>query len=245
MIYFIYDGSFEGLLTAIYQAYYSQEKPEHIVTLDHFEENLFSQIVEICTDLEKADRVYRAIEQKISPQTLKHVYYAFLSETKDVGTLIYRYLQMGWQVGQDINQYISHDRVREVLSLSQRVNLERHRMLGLIRFQRLTGDLYYAAMEPDNNIVALMAPHFVKRFADQNWIIHDINRGLAVLYNQREWIITNIESYGKLVFEEKETFYQHLWQDYFSSVAIKDRANPKLQRQYMPVRYWRNLIEKR
>jgi hypothetical protein len=32
--------------------------------------------------------------------------------------------------------------------------------LGLIRFKRLEDDLYYAQIEPDNNIVGLLAPHF-------------------------------------------------------------------------------------
>jgi predicted DNA-binding helix-hairpin-helix protein len=36
----------------------------------------------------------------------------------------------------------------------------------------------------------------------------------------------------------------NLWQEFFDSVALSNRRNLRLQRQYMPTRYWKNLIEK-
>ncbi|MFW6294603.1 MAG: DUF4130 domain-containing protein, partial [Halanaerobium sp.] len=35
-----------------------------------------------------------------------------------------------------------------------------------------------------------------------------------------------------------------LWKSFFSAVSIKNRLNPKLQRQFMPKKYWKYLIEK-
>ena len=33
------------------------------------------------------------------------------------------------------------------------------------------------------------------------------------------------------------------WQAYFDHIAIKERENRKLQRQFMPVKIWKNLTE--
>ncbi|WP_333870522.1 TIGR03915 family putative DNA repair protein [Desulforamulus putei] len=244
MIYYLYDGTFEGLLTAIYEAYYRREKPAFIMRAEEYEANLFSRPVIIITDSEKSDKVYRSIEDKISRQALRHVYYAYLSDIKGVATLIYRYLQLGWQVGAELDSQLFREPVREMLAIYQRVSKERHRMLGLLRFCKLTGEIYFATCEPDHNIVGLVAPHFARRLADQNWVIYDQKRGLAAVYNQREWFITNLNLSGQLLYEENEKIYQQLWKQYFAGTAIQDRLNPKLQRQFMPVRYWKHLVEK-
>lgn len=248
MVIFLYDGSFEGLLTAIYEAYYRQPRPEQIMTQREYQPDLFSQPIIIESDPKKAGKVYRAIEQKISRKALEHIYYVFLSELPGAGTLIFHYLQLGWRLGGDINGHLAVEPVREVLKISQRVGLERHRMLGLLRFQKINGQgegaLYYAAFEPDYNILELIAPHFSRRLADQNWIIHDVKRKLAAFYNQKEWVIGELPAVEQLNWAENEVFYQELWQRYFERIAVEGRTNRKLQRQYMPVRYWRHLIEK-
>jgi probable DNA metabolism protein len=45
-------------------------------------------------------------------------------------------------------------------------------------------------------------------------------------------------------FEQEEEFYQTLWKQYFKSIAIEGRINPRLQMQHMPKKYWKYLIEK-
>ena len=77
MIYFIYDGSFEGFLTAVYDAFYSDRPPDKIVTEDKFSPTLFSNTKEITTEQTKSDKVYTAIRNEISNYTLKIVYYCF------------------------------------------------------------------------------------------------------------------------------------------------------------------------
>ncbi|GAB6181603.1 TIGR03915 family putative DNA repair protein [Desulfotomaculum defluvii] len=245
MIYFIYDGSFEGLLTAIYEAYYRNERPDYIITDNEFEQDLFSHTITIHTDHKKSNKVYQAIEEKISFLTLQHVFYVYLSELPGNGTLIYQYLRLGFRLGPQINSHITEAIVRKVLDISQRVSHERHRMLGLIRFQKLACDCFYAAMEPDHNIVGLVSPHFAKRLSDQNWIIHDLKRKIATVYNKKEWILTNLDVPQGLTYDNNEEFYQELWKSYFSSTTVRNRINQKLQKQYMPIRYWKHLVEKK
>lgn len=242
MLDYIYDGSFDGLLTAVYEAYYRKETPERIMSEQSYQENLLSTKLYVETDTVKANKVYQAIKNKISYDALKNVFYVFLSELPEAGTIIYHYLKLGWKIGNQVDKHLTDERVLTVHDISRKVGRERHLMLGFIRFRQLEGNIYYAPMEPQYNIVGLVAGHFASRLANQNWIIHDVRRGLGAVYNRKEWIITNIDV-KELKFSEEERNYQQLWKEYFNNIAIKHRFNPVLQKSNMPTKYWKHLVE--
>lgn len=244
MLYYIYDGSFNGLLTAIYEIYYNRKVPQQLIPQGTSDHGLFTEQHEIITDEIKAAKVYDAIYNKISPLALKNTYHAYLSEHPENGIWIYEYLHLGWRLGSKVDLRLTDERVHRIHRLSQKVRTERHRMLGLVRFQLFKNNIYYAAMEPDHNIVELIAPHFAQRMADQNWIIHDLKRNLASVYNQKEWFSTHFTLEHKLELEQEEQHYQKLWKQYYESIAISNRLNPKLQKAFMPQRYWKHLVEK-
>ncbi|MEL7567281.1 MAG: TIGR03915 family putative DNA repair protein [Dehalobacterium sp.] len=243
---YIFDGSFEGMLSAIYQASYMSDKYGQILFHGMHQENLFTQIHSVETEQTKADKVYSAIKNKISREALEHIMYAFLSGDENIGTFIYHYLNLGWKTGNKLDMYLDDTRVKRIHDLSSKVKFEKHRMLGLLRFRRLSlhYEVYYAPFEPDNNITMLLAPHFAQRLSDQNWIIHDIKRSIAACYNTKEWMMTELTSPQIPPLGEDEKLYQYLWKQYYQSISISGRQNPRLQRQMMPARYWRYLTEK-
>ncbi len=242
---YIFDGSFEGLLTAIYEAYYRHEEPRSIITDENPQLNLFETNYTVFTDNRKAKKVYTAIKEKISYKALKDIYYVYLCDAEENrGLLIHNYLKLGWKYGSKLEQYMCDDYVFKVQNICKRVTFECHRLLGLIRFKRLEDDLYYAQIEPDNNIVGLLAPHFSKRLADQNWVIHDVKRNIAAIFNKSEWALTSIDKPINFMPKDMEELYQDLWKQYFKNISIKSRINPKLQKRCMPARYWNHLIEK-
>lgn len=245
MICYIYDGSFDGLLTAVYESYYMREKPEQILRKEHFLPDFFIEPIYIKTSEEKAYKVYNAIKDKVSHEALKYVFYVFLSELKESSTLIYRYLKLAFKIGKDINLHMHNSIVLSVHKISNKVTNEAHRMLGFIRFKFLASNVYYAAMEPDHNILQLIMPHFSKRFSSQNFIIHDRKREIAALYNKEKWVIVDmLKADGeKLFLNNNDEVYEKLWKQYFSSITIENRKNRKLQKSYMPERYWKFLTE--
>ncbi len=244
MLHYIYDGSFDGLLTSIYEAYYRGEDIEDIVPKDSMEENFLVQKVFISTDEEKSRKVYEAIGNKISEEALKRVFYAYLSELPGHGITILKYLQLGFKFGPQVDLNLSNDIILKMDNINYKVGMEKHRMLGLIRFKQLENGILYSSIEPDYNIVGLLAPHFASRMMNENWAIHDVKRGIGVLYNKKEWVIKDIEVADSLMIKEDEEEYQELWKAYFKSIAIQSRINPKLQKRNMPMRYWKHLVEK-
>ena len=63
---YLYDGTFEGLLTCIYHHYYT-DKAAGIYPRGEYQPSLLHGSMEVETDEEKADRVYNAINAALLP----------------------------------------------------------------------------------------------------------------------------------------------------------------------------------
>jgi len=243
MIIYIYDGSFDGLLTCIYEAYYRNENPDDIVPMDKLDDNFLYQRYIIKTDIEKATKVYKSIEEKISNESLRKIFYTYLSELPVSGIAILNYLRVGYKIGKDIDNYLSNDAVLKIDNLFKKVSNERHAMLGLLRFKMLENEILYAEYEPEYNITGLIAPHFANRISNENWIIHDIKRNTAAVYNKKEWLIMELELENDLIIHEDEEEYQQMWKSYYKHISIASKKNLKLKKNNMPMKYWKHLVE--
>jgi probable DNA metabolism protein len=239
---FVTDGTFEGILSAVFEAYAHKEEPEAIVSRAHFQLTLFSEVRDIETQPDKSDRVYRSVVEKMSQEAIEELYRAYLGEDPDVGLAIYRYIKVGLKVGRRVLSYLQHPDVLRVHDMSRRVAMETHTFTGILRFTRLKNGIYYAKMEPDNNIIMLLAPHFADRLNDQPWIIHDAKRNLYALYNTEQVVFS--DEVLPIRDDERDEEFELLWRKYFQAIAIESRINPRLQRAFMPRRYWKNLPEK-
>lgn len=242
MIY-VTDGTLEGILTAIFEAYSNKEEPQSIVTGEYYQAMLGADVRTIETDSEKSDRVYRAIAEKMSREVLETLYEAWLSEHRDVGIAIYRFVKTGLKLGRKVLSFIQDPDVRMIADLSMKVSKEVHLFTGILRFNRLKNGIYYARIEPDNNIVMLLAGHFADRLSDQPWIIHDARRNISALFDTNEVVYTTDEIIIPRDYRD-DTEFEILWKKYFKTMAIESRINPRLQRSFIPVRYWKNLPEK-
>jgi probable DNA metabolism protein len=245
-IVYTYDGSFDGLLSCIYDYYYSNKKAEDIKDKNDYFPDLLQEEFFIETSEEKSSKVFQAINEKIGSAALKDIFTVFLSEEPGIEKLILEYVKLGFKVGKDIHKHLHNDIVLEVAKCCRRVGLEGHRFCGFVRFKCVASELYYSSIEPDHNILTIIAPHFADRFSNQRWIIHDIKRGLAVMYNGESWVLSPMDNTAaQQLLSAPDGIYEKLWKTYYSTVAIKERENPRLRRRMMPQRYWKYLLEVR
>ena len=241
MLRYIYDGSFDGFLSVIYDCYYNKI-PESIERESTYNFNMLFDDKVIETDAVKYGKVYKAILEKISEDTLIHVYQAFLSEVPGIELKLFKYIKLGFKLGSKVNDFITEVTVNEVQKYSRKVASEAHRFLGLVRFQQFN-NILYASIKPTYNILELIGNHFKLRLNNEKWVIHDVGRKIGMVYENSGWILRDL-NFDKLVSNEKEEiFYQNLWKVFHNSVAIKERSNERLQMQYMPKKYWDNLTE--
>ncbi|MCI8481990.1 MAG: DNA metabolism protein [Clostridia bacterium] len=239
---YIYDGSFNGLLTIVFDSYLSKTIPSRIV-YSEFEVDLFCNYVTLKTDEEKANRIYQGIIKNISYDCLLTTYYVYLSNSANKELDIVQYLLLGFQIGNKIDHLLSNNLVLKMQKIRKRVFGEYHRLCGLVRFMKLSNGMFYSKIHPDNNVLEQLGHHFISRIPNENFILHDKKRNFALLYNTKEYIITEAKSLSITSLSEEEMYYQNLWRHFYHSIGIKERKNSKLRMQFMPKKYWQDLIE--
>lgn len=242
MVY-LFDGSFEGLLTCVFEAYSSKERDVSFKNKATYIPSFLDEVKEIETDMGKFERVYLSIPKKISQRAQEIVYRAWLSEDENAPDLIYYFLRIGYKMGGRVTDYLQDQRISKIIDLDRKVGREAHRFLGLLRFKEVAEGIFYAGYEPDYNITILIAPHFVRRLSMQSFIIHDRKRNISAVFDGSELVITDkVPQVGdEKTVEEDE--YAALWKAFFKSIAIKERRNPRAQMRFMPKKYWKNLTE--
>lgn len=248
----IYDGSFNGFLTAVFAAF---EENIHVADIQKnslSQNGLFSESQTIFTNTDLAKRVWNGIAKK-STTAIKNIYFAYLSETEGVELMCYRYVRKLFANHVSIHSDYSDGIVLKISQLAKSVGREKHRMEAFVRFQLTQDHIYFANIEPDFDVLPLISKHFRSRYADQQWLIYDVKRKYGIFYdlNRVEIITINLDDiYANSIhksnrFLGEEYDYQDLWNNYFKSTNIKSRINLKLHTQHVPKRYWKYLSEKK
>lgn len=244
MTVYVYDGSFEGLLTVIYEVYYNKDKPEVVFKKEEYVHNFLHNVIEIFSDENKWKKVYEAIKIKISGAVLRNIYLLHLSELKNIERLIIEYTKLAFKIGKDVDLHMYNAMIFEVHKVIKKVEYEKHRVVGFVRFASIGESLFYSKIEPDHNILELIMPHFSQRFKEENFIIHDIKRKIGGIYSKEKgkWHIHTLylEDIPQI---NNDELYNKLWKEYFTSVSIKERKNHRLQKRMMPKRYWKHMSE--
>ncbi|HEY6872668.1 MAG TPA: TIGR03915 family putative DNA repair protein [Geobacteraceae bacterium] len=245
MAVYLYDGTFDGLLTALATARESGDEPGGITATPPLQGGLFQDVRKVATDRERAAVFAGEIAARISPYALRTLYRAFLAEVPGGELLGYSYLTLGWRVGGRLGGMLAHERVAPVHRLALKVGREAHRMLGFVRFREVRDGFYYASIEPDHHVLPLIARHFADRFGDQHWVIHDLKRGKGIVHDaaRREWVLTELKQCRAPQFTERELDFQRLWKSYFGHVAVEERRNLRLQQSKLPLKYRKYLTE--
>lgn len=247
-----YDGSFDGLLTAVFERYSRKLTVENILAANADLPLFHGEIVEVSTDQAKAHRVWNRVRQLFSATGLKLITQAYLSAEDGIDYAIFRIIVASIDAARTIETDFSNPDILAAWAAARRVGQERHRMLQFLRFQKAADGSYFAPVEPVYDVLPMAVSHFVNRFADQRFLIYDLNRKYGYYYDGSEPLRVTIDSDGPHLksgrlspemMDDKEKLFQELWRTYFHSIAITERANPRKQRQDMPVRYWRHLTE--
>lgn len=255
MTIFIFDNTFEGLLTSVFEAYSRRVFPDALFPegepLPLFHDEVFTVI----TEEEKAKRVWRGLQKKLSSGALSCLAQCWLAEEAETPMLLFRYIRKAVDAPRSIETNFADPDVLEFSRMWKRVDWERLRMLQFIRFQKAADGTFFAAVEPEKNALPLAIDHFKDRFADQPWLIYDIKRAYGFYYDLKEVRQVTFEEgsrEGHLVtgmldeslMDKDEKLFQQLWKTYFKAICIKERLNPRKHKQDMPVRYWKHMTEK-
>lgn len=268
-----YDGTLEGLLTAIFQAYTNHEDPQDVVRPGVLQPRLGQTVRDITTDLEQALRVQRGIRRSCGQASFDAVMHASLSDDPHSGTVVYRFVRyamaqgrphnctgcprrrgcagprfctvksVGNRRGGSVLGDLTHPAVEPLLRLDRAVMNERHRMQQFLRFEHLQNGVWFSRCNPSAAVVPLLMDWFTGRFNTQPFIVFDEAHGMAGVYEGNEWYLVKTDEVTLPDRATDENLMQAAWKRFYDTVAIESRYNPELRRQFMPKRLWKNIVE--
>ncbi|MDR1809186.1 MAG: TIGR03915 family putative DNA repair protein [Prevotella sp.] len=253
MTVFRYDKTFEGLLSAVFDAYSRKIFPEKLIgendTLPLFAE----EAAGVVTQPDKSARVWAALEKKLSKTALNMLWAVWLSETEDSDNLLFRYICKTFDSKTSVETNFNDSDVLKSSQIAKMVNREAEYIRQFARFQKAADNMYFAPIAPKCNALPFAVEYFTERFADQQWLVYDMKRKYGFYYDLKTVVEITLDDAGdhlltgkldESLMAEDEKLFQKLWQGYFKSLTIKERINPKLHRQNLPVRFWKYLTEK-
>ncbi|MCR8711175.1 TIGR03915 family putative DNA repair protein [Aliarcobacter butzleri] len=231
----VYDGTFEGFLSLVYEVYYKKLKPIKIYkTLPN--EMIFEEILELKTSKENTIKVLNAIKTKFPKELIQRILNIFMCDSKEFELYLLEYIIIGFKEVKQLYN-INNSCVFYINNLEKELFRNVHKLTGFIRFKELEDGTLYAKVESKFNVVYFLGKHFLKRFNNQNFIIHDLNRKLAFVKIQNDFSVQEVAFFDEPNYSSNEQKFQKLWKSFFNAVTIKERLNPKLQRQLVPLLY--------
>lgn len=253
MLCFIYDKTFEGLLTVVFDAFDRREYPDKLLS-EKDTPPLFSETHLVVTDERKSKRVWAGLNKKLSREACYMLSIVYLSELSEVDEMLFRYIRKAFESNRSIETNFADNDVLELSKIFKKVTREAERMRMFVRFQKAAEDnLFFAPIEPQYNVIPLIISHFKDRFADQKWIIYDQKRKYGIYYDLHTVTEVQFENpnfstlTGRLdadLMHEDELMFQRFWKGYFKALCIKERINPSLHVKMLPKRFWKYLPEK-
>ena len=253
MTLFIYDHTFDGILSCIFYAYEHKTFPD-IILSETAQRPLFAdKLYHIETEEKKSRRVWTALEGKLSKSAQNMALLVWLSDLPETEMVLFRYFRkiIDHQKGFEMN-FGDSDVIR-IKEIARKVNGEAEKIRQFVRFQKTKDGIFFAPISSRYNVLGLVAPHFRSRYPNQSWILYDTERNFGLYYDTHDlqeitFSLEDLKSFKSKKLEseklsETEIYYQDLWKEYFETIAIKERFNPKLQRQHMPKRFWKYLTE--
>lgn len=243
------EDSLEGILTAIFDAFVEKNKMTEykdgdisIAIGENHNLSLFAKQIQVETDLDKAQKTLLSIQKKISYLAYKRVLSALCHFDEDRGNAVLGFLIKGFPMGVRVLEDMADPYVMRVMELSRKVDNESHLFCGFVRFFDL-GKFLYAEIEPKCNVLPQIMDHFSDRYPNEHYVILDKKKNIALIHLAFGESFFVIGNEWNINLEEQEDYFERLWSQYFKTIAIEERFNPRCQNNQVPKWYRKHMVE--
>lgn len=240
---YLYKGDFNNLISLVVELIKRRIVPNEIKEIDKYENKLLDEVIFL--EIKEPYQNIKLLDKYLSNRIMRSVYYTFLSDNNNKEIIIYHFIKYALVYKESVYGYRRIDCVNDMIKLMKKVSGEAHKLKGFLRFKELKNHVLYGVINPTNNVIEILAYHFQKRLKNEYWMIKDENRKIYAIYDKTKVTFMNEEEIValNLVFDDDEKEMEELWKTFFKTVAIKDRENKKCQQNFMPKKYWKNIIE--
>ncbi len=238
-VIFLYDGSYDGLLCAVFRCYTDGILPYRIT--DTRDTMLEYRTVE--TDPDKAARVARGVRNTIGAQAERMMRRAYLSDFDDRGAAVARFVVFGMQHGAATMKMLAQPCVHRLHAISRAVANEAHRNIEFLRFSEINGALV-SVIRPTHNVLPLIAQHFVERFPNERLFLYDKVHKIAFRHEGACDELLRLEGFEPGPIDDNEASYRALWETFYNAIEIRPRHNERCRLNHMPLRFWEDFMYK-
>ncbi len=140
---FLYDKTFEGLLTSVFEAYSRRTFPDALLLEGEPLPLFCDEIFTVITDEEKSGRVWRGLQKKLSSAALACLAQCWLAEEPETPMLLFRYIRKAIDAPRSIETNFADRDVLEFSRMWKRVDWERIRLLQFVRFQKAADGTFF------------------------------------------------------------------------------------------------------
>ena len=92
MMVYVFDGTMDGLLTSVFDAFNLKEQPEQLMAKGDVLPLFCERTYQVTTDEEKARRVWAGLEKRLSREALRLISVSWLSELRELNTSLFQYI---------------------------------------------------------------------------------------------------------------------------------------------------------
>lgn len=160
--------------------------------------------------------------------------------------LLYRVLWR-WQLGDRAVVSVADEEGASLHRMAKAVRRAKHDMQAYVRFHRrdsVDGPQYLAWYEPEHDVLAWGAEHFVRRMGTTSWCIAT-PQGAAWWDGHELTFSEGPLDAGAIRATSAADQIEPLWRVYYQSIFNPARLNEAALYQRMPARFWKNLPEGR
>ena len=239
---YLYQDSLISLLNLIEFLIKNKIKPLNIKD-SNCNPTLLDEIVRL--EIKENKQIIKKIINKWGKTIFKIVYYTYLSSDPNKELIIYYFLLNCIKYNNNVINRQNLTCVSASLKLAKYVSREAHKMKGFLRFSELKNNILYAEIEPTNNVIEILSVHFKNRLKNEYWIIFDKKRDIVSIYDKTNFYLINGNNIRMNLKDKKEDEYENMWKDFYRTVGISERKNDKCRLNFMPKKYWKNMLEVR
>lgn len=241
MTVFSCEPTWEAMLTCIFEAGRSRLGFKNIrLCLEPIEQmTLFDDYHHVDVDESKAEKVMDSINQRISSAFYYELFYCSMYYDENILDNIYRVMLLGFKFGEKALDMVQYECVMYLKRVHKSLGNEINHFQEFSRFHSIPGEIYVSHIEPKSRLLINLGPIFSDRMPSEHWIIVDDVHKQALIHpkNSQFYIrILNDEEFAEILkTEDVNDEYTDYWKAFFEAIAIKQRENPRCQRNLMPL----------
>ena len=235
-------NNIDGLLTALFVSYTENIRPDCVVDEKFYQPQIGAVSLSVITDKKQGERVKNALYKYGGIDVILHLKICLMSCDINALTTAFNYAYYMLYKRTDVSNDLAQKCVSDFSYTIQKVLHERHTVCDLLRFRLSSRGIMCAQYSPENDITALLAPHFLRRLGHSPFIIYDIKRNVIALSDGKSIKNTTTDLSPSFSTVQKEKVFYEIWRKYYNHTYTKECLNQK-QIDYYPIQYRKYCFE--